>query len=327
MVNAYTTTAAGADNSIAQYYSKVFLERLVAGPIMLNYVKLIDMPLNSGKVAYFPRMVNSSTTVSAYKLAEGTVISTEAVDDAKVSATIEQFGNAKALFDLVQLAAISSIDEETVKEQADQAGNIVDERILQAAYGSSCGDSATAVPTGLGFSILPITSETVSAFQTYAGTGAHAVTAAALRKWVKKLKSLNVKPNDDGFYSFICHSDTAMQLQADSTWQSAYVYTDPDNLRKGVAGTYGGAKIQVDNNVFTSANGSASSVIYYSLLLGRGALGGLRLDGGIKTYVKTSGPQDTSNPINQFATFGWKVNFVAKILNVSSGLICPSCDA
>jgi N4-gp56 family major capsid protein len=103
--------------------------------------------------------------------------------------------------------------------------------------------------------------------------------------------------------------------------------TDPENLRKGVAGTYGGAKIVIDNNITTSANGSAGATIYYSLLMGRGALGATELDGGIHTYAKKSGESDTSNPINQFVTFGYKANFVSKILNLSCGLVILTADA
>ena len=119
----------------------------------------------------------------------------------------------------------------------------------------------------------------------------------------------------------------SVYLWHDSAWQAAYQYTDAENIRKGVAGTYSGAKIQIDNNIYTSANGSLGAVVYYSLLLGKGALGVTELDGGVKTYMKKSGDQDTSNPINQFVTFGWKANMVPKILNANCGLILYTCDA
>jgi len=230
MANAYTAT--GDLNTIPQYYDKLFLERLVVAPVMMRYALKKPVPLHSGKNVLFPRMDNSSTEVSAYKLTEGTVISTEKVGDAQISAVIEQFGNSKAIWDLTELVALSDLVEETVLEQADQAANIIDKRILQEAYGTS------SVPTALGFSIEPVTSETASAFQTYASNAEHGATTAAIRKYVKKLQSRNVKPMDDGFYKYICNTDTASALQADSTWQAAYQNTDPENMRRGVIGTY-----------------------------------------------------------------------------------------
>jgi N4-gp56 family major capsid protein len=326
MANAYTVTGDVA-GFIPNYYSKLFLERLTPEPILMQYCTKKPLPGNNGKTAYFPRMVVSSTTVSAYKLAEGTVKDTEKIDDAQVSAIVEMFGNAKALWDLTEMTAINGTVEETVKEIADQAKNIIDRRIIEEAYGTS------ATPWGGGFSgysfDTALATEALAMSAAFGGLNktTYAMTAATVRAAVQKLRGRNVSPLDDGFFALIVHSDTAMKLQADSAWQSAYQYTDPENIRKGVAGTYAGAKVQIDNNIYTSANGSLGATVYYSLLLGRGALGVTELDGGVKTYVKKSGDSDTSNPINQFVTFGWKAFFVPKILNKQCGLVVYTCDA
>jgi N4-gp56 family major capsid protein len=171
----------------------------------------------------------------------------------------------------------------------------------------------------------PATDAKISAWGTYLGTVEYRMTAATLRYAAKQLKRRNVAPLEDGFYALICHSDTAMQLQADSTWQAAYQYTDPENMRNGVAGTYAGVKVQIDNNIVTSAYGSASATIYHSLLLGRGAMGVTELDGGVKTYTTNSGA-DKADPIDQFITFGWKANMVPVRLNASCGAIIMTCD-
>lgn len=326
MANAYTATG-DVTGLLPNFYNKTFLERLQPGPIMMDYCAKKPLPTNNGKVMYFPRMVVSSTTVSAYKLTEGTIISTEKIDEAQISATIEQFGNAKALTDLTKLTAINSTVEETVREIGDQAKNILDKRIIHEAYGTS------SVPWGGGFSVTAWNTAgdvdlgaSTSAYFTYVGTAEFKMKAETLRYLAKKMKAKNVRPFDDGFYVLVCHSDTAMQLQADSEWQSAYQYTDPENMRKGVAGAYGGIKVQVDNNIFTSAMGSASGVLYFSVLLGQGALGASMLDGGVKTYMVDEGASKF-DPIDQFVSFGWKANFVPRILNVSCGNIVVTADA
>lgn len=328
MANAYTATADVA-GFLPNYYSKVFLDRLQPGPIVAKYCLKKPLPANNGKVAYFPRMVVSSTTVSAYKLTEGTVLSTEKIDDAQVSATIEQFGNSKAIWDLTEMTAINGTVEETVRELADQALNILDKRIIQEAMGTSL-----ATPYQGGFSCLvlntasgaqPATDAKISAWGTYLGTTEYGMTTKTIRYAVKVLKRRNVEPLEDGFYALICHSDTAVALQADTTWQAAYQYTDPENMRKGVTGTYGGVKVQIDNNIVTSAYGSNSATIYHSLLLGRGAMGVTELDGGVKTYTVGKGA-DKFDTIDQFVTFGWKANMVPVRLNTSCGAIIMTCD-
>lgn len=323
MSNNYTATS--DLNTLPKYYDKVFLERLLPIPVMRDAALKKPLPAGSGTVAYFPRMTNSSTTVSAYKVTQGTVISTEKIQDVQVSATIETFANAKAIWDLTELTAINSEVEETVKEIGQQAGNIIDKRIMETAYGTS------AAAWGGGFSVqfanLNSGSDwtNVSAAGGYIGTS-RTITTPMIRQWVKIMRARNVLPGADGLYTLVVHSDTEVAIQADSTWQAAYQNTDPEQMRKGLFGIYGGVKMQRDNNIFTSANGSSGATLYYSILLGEGALGVTELDGGVKTYTKRSGDQDTSNPVNQFITFGWKIFFVPVMLNVSCGLICVTAD-
>lgn len=325
MANAYTATADLA--TLPQYYHKVFLERFVVNPVMMDYAMKKPLPTGNGKVVYFPRLSNSSTTVSAYKLTEGTVISTEKVQDAQLSATIEQFGNAKAVWDLTELTAINGTVEEAVREMAEQAGNVVDKRIIQTAIGGApAGPSALSSFINKGFSAtVGITAYTE--FSAAVATLSAGITGDKIRFAKKVLEGRNVPKYEDGYYVLVCHTDTANKLQEDSSWQEAWKYTDAENIRKGEAGRYAGVTIVTDNNIQTSANGSAGATVYYSILLGRGALGVTELDGGVNTYFKKSGEQDTSNPINQFITMGWKVNFVPKILNVSAGLLVASCDS
>lgn len=328
---AYTATADVA-GFIPTYYSKVFLERLQPGPKMLQFCSMKPLPLNSGKVAYFPRMVVDSTTVSAYKITEGTVITPDKIDDAQVSATIEQFARSAGITDLTEMTAINGTVEEAVRALGDQASNIIDKRIMEALYGvSSAGDVnaptfAAGALSGIAFNtVAGAEGGGMSAYGVYAGTTEFRTKSSTLRYAVGVLMDSNVKPFDDGFYAFICRSNTAMRLQADSEWQTAYQYTDPENMRKGVAGTYAGAKIVIDNNIATSANGSGGATLYYSLLLGKGCVGATELDGGVKSYF-VAGGASKSDPVNQLILIGWKANFVAKILNPKCGRIIITAD-
>jgi len=326
MANDYAVTTALA---IPQYYHKKFLERLTETPILYNLVDKKPVPENSGTVMYFPRLSNSSTTPSAYKGSEGTAVETEQVFDTRISATLETFRNAKAVWDIAKLTALNSFMDEVVSEQADQAANIIDKRILEAAYGCPI-DTSYNLSNLLGGGNVSTFSAIYLSGTTYNMPAVHStatITAAAIRSWVKKLRSRNVKPFDGEDYLLVVHSDTEMAIQADTTWQAAYQYTDPENMRKGIFGRYGGVKMATDNNILVSACGSAGATLYFSLLLGKGALAVSELNGGVKTYMKESNSGDTSNPVNEFVTFGWKIHFVPKVLNVSCGLICVTADA
>jgi N4-gp56 family major capsid protein len=325
----YTGTADIA-GGVPSFYNKKFLERFEAKLRMREFCQVTALPENNGTVAYWARMTTPSTMVSAARLqysagrepiTPGNIVSTQ------ISGTIEKYGWAIAIQDVTKLAAINSTVTEATDAMADQAGGIIDKRIIEEAYGSS----SNAVPTGIGFSAIQYSTTgsaeltAVSAYYTTANATDHTMTTKTIRNAVKTMQGRNAPTFDDGFYALVCHSNTASVLQADTTWQAAYQYTDPENMRKGVVGTYGGAKIKIDNNIKSSANGSGGATVYFSLLLGKGGLGITELDGGVKYYTVADGASKY-DPIDEFITIGWKALFVPVRLNLSGGLVLITCD-
>lgn len=332
MSNAYTTDM----STIPIHYNKRYLERLVPSIAMKELCMSKPLPANSGTTMYFPQMSASSTTVSAYKSTAGTVVSTEAAHDFRVSAVIEKYRNAKGIWDLSKLTGLSTYIDEVVDEQADQASQIIDKRILEEAYGTSAmpwggGFSCFAYDTTAGVNILA-TSQ-MSAIGTFFGMAGRTfkATTATIRAAAGELRGRNVKPFEDGYYRMAVHTDTEMALMADTTWAASPNYLDKDEISKGIFKAYGGVKFVRDNNVYTSACGTSAAAYtqataYCSVLVGKGALAISELNGGVKTYLKEPGTQDTSNPVDEFVTFGWKVMFVPKRLNVQCGLIVLTQD-
>jgi N4-gp56 family major capsid protein len=325
----YTGTADIA-GGVPSFYNKRFLERFEPKLIMRQFCTVTALPANNGTVAYWARMTSPSTMVSAAKLEYsagrepatlGNIVSTQ------ISGTIEKYGWPVAINDVTQLAAINSTVTEATDALAAQAATIIDKRTIEEAYGSS----SNAVPASVGFSAVQYSvtgnaeQGTTSAYNTTADATANPMQTKTIRHAVKLMLNRNAPKYDDGLYALVCHSNTAMGLQADSTWQAAYQYTDPENMRKGVAGTYGGAKIQIDNNIKSSANGSGGATVYFSLLLAPGGLGITELNGGV-SYYTTSGGATKSDPLNEFITIGWKALFVPVRLNLSGGLVLITCD-
>lgn len=69
----------------------------------------------------------------------------------------------------------------------------------------------------------------------------------------------------------------------------------------------------------SNSGGTASTMAYGTAIFGQGYYGVTELDGGIKTFI-TDGASK-ADPLNQTTTYGWKSNFVAKVLNTSAGAI------
>jgi N4-gp56 family major capsid protein len=344
------TVISATEYFLPKYYDKIFLETLNPVPKAAEYCLQKPLPKHMGNVAYFPRMTASDSTPDSYDIAtDGTIITPEIVVDEQVSATIVQFGNAKGISDMTEMTAIDTTTEETVKNLAIQAGNLLDKQVLTAAYSSSAKGVYLATATSVSASVsvgtshggFPVmfanadfagsasTSQATDLSATVAGMISalnscggvdSAMSAAVLRRAIGKLKAKNVLPLEKGYYAFLCHTDIAMSLLADSSITDLYKYTDPENLKKGIVGMYANALIVEDNNILIAPTaGVTSGSVYFNVLLGRGAMGVTKLDGGVKTYVEKGG--GVYDPIHQQNTFGWKAQQAVAKLNTSAGLV------
>lgn len=328
MASDYTGTAdlAGA---VPSFYNKKFLERLVQKgmPAMDQAVKT-KLPEGNGYIAYWSRQTNNTTVLSALRIqfsAGREPIGTENVVASQISATVEKFGYSIGIQDVTKLAAINDTVTETVMNNADQAANVMDKRVLEEALGTS------ATATGAGFSMFfwntvgsaDLGSSTSAGF-TYAGTVEYALAASTIRAAVAKLRTRNVPTFDDGYYHFLVHPNSELKLLADTTYGNAYIYTNPQGIREGDGKPYAGALVIRDNNIKTSANGSNGNTLYYNVMLGKGALGATELIPGVKSY--TVAGADKYDPIDEVLAVGWKAAFATARLNVSSGLVIITAD-
>lgn len=346
-----TTATTTGSYYLTQYYIKTFLEELVPVPKVARYAYRKPHAKNAGTVAYFPRMLAESTSVGDLAITEGTAVTPTVVSAGQVAVTLDQFGKADAISDLLEMTAIDTTSEQIVKNLAVQANNVLDKYALTAAYtststaklalyrDSNIGQAVSVGQSWGGFQMFFVDSSLLASngqLSTYAaeivtamgsaGNTGNVMTATALRTNIARLKAKNAQPipEAEGCFALLCHTNTAMKLLADSAIGDLYKYTDPENLKKGIVGRYAGCLIIEDNNILVTAAGSSSANLYFSVLLSKNALGVTDLDGHVNTYVYSEG--NTSNPLNQYSTFGWKAQMGAGILNTAGGLIICSND-
>ena len=60
--------------------------------------------------------------------------------------------------------------------------------------------------------------------------------------------------------------------------------------------------------------------LYFNFFFGQGAYGVTDFDGGIRTFIKTPGPNTTSDPLSLISTVGYRIIYTAKVLNNSACL-------
>lgn len=313
-------TSGSISNLIMSYYDRLLLERLTANLVMYQFAEKKPLPKNSGLTITWNRYTNMS---AASALTEGTVPAQTVTSTTKVSATIEQYGAYAQPSDLLQMTAIDNQIESLVDLFAYQSALTIDTRVRNALLGTS------SVPSG---SKLPLQYWHSGTSSGYVGTLSSILPAMAmdtnnLREAAFNLRRLNVRPYEDGCYVAVAHPNTIKDIEADTNWQTWNHYIAKETMWKGEVGKIYGIRIVESTNMYSTTSGAgASTTAMFTPVFGKGCYAVTELDGGVKTFVKTPGANDTSNPIDQYSTVGWKVNFAVQVLNTSAGRILVTAD-
>ncbi len=173
------------------------------------------------------------------------------------------------------------------------------------------------------------------------GSAATLLTPSVFR-WAKlKLKVKMAQPFPNGHYKAIFHPDMIEQLRGSSAYIDLHKYTET-GARVFDQGTMVGGKGPAPENglegylegfdIYSSTEAPMCAVTnaamsshgagryYFNFFFGQGAYGVTDFNGGVQTFVKTPGPQDTSQPLNLFSTVGYKAIATHQILNPSACL-------
>ena len=291
------TTTTQLSEEMATFYDKVFLER---AELSLQHDVLATrktVPANSGKVVYFTRQTPFDPATTA--LTEGVNPDAEGFSATNVSATLAEYGKPSKVSSLFSLTAIDAGLKEKVETMGQNAGETIDTLLRNELY------SGATVQLAGGKSALTAIAATDT------------MSVVELRKAVKTLKRNKAIKWEDGLYRGVLSVQGTYDLQGDSNqgnFVSANQYGSADMIKKGLVGKLAGVNIFESNN----EKSESSTVTVYSYFIGgKECLGMVDIAGkGRKIYYKKPGSNDTSNPLDMYATLGWKIPaFAAKTLN------------
>jgi N4-gp56 family major capsid protein len=290
------TTTTGLSNVMNLFYDRVFLDR---AKLMLSHdfgAQRKTIPGNMGVTVKWNRFTPLAVATTA--LTEGSTVSA-AVDmsTTQVSATVATFGNWTAVSDLFDLTSLDL----NLKEHVE-------------VHGQNCGES---LDTLIRNELTNGTAQLVTATTLTAIAATDVLSGAAIRKAVRILKLAKAQRFDNGYYRGIIQPNASYDLFGNTEWlNSISIYTDPTQLKAGIVGKLHGVEFVETNNGFTV---SSTVTVYDTFVFGKNAYGTVSLDNqpGNRIYIKTPGPQDTSNPLDIYSTVGWKAFFAVKVLNSS----------
>lgn len=255
------------------------------------------IPGGNGKTIEF-RKFNALPHVPAdMELVEGITPNGQNYGVTAITATVKQYGGYITTTDMLNLTAYDNNMQEIMKLLASQAGLVSDtitRDIIQAGTNVMYAGGKTA-RTGTG-----------------GLTSADVLTIEDIKKAVRWLRRNNAE-TINGDYVAIVHPDVVYDLMKDSEWVDANQYAGSDRIFEGEIGKMYGVRFV--ENTQAKIWKPASLPIYGTLVLAANAFGVTSINGsGIETIVKQLGSGGSSDPLNQRATAGWKLQKTAVIL-------------
>ena len=308
-----TSTTGGLSNIMNIFYDRVFLDR---AKLMLSHdfgAQRKTIPGNMGVSVKWNRFTPLAVATTA--LTEGST-NPSAVDmtTTVVSTTMSTYGNYTPVSDLFNLTSLDVNLKEHVEVHGQNCGETLDTLIRNELGGTTSvtpGGATTTFAVGGATTIGGIASTNV-------------MDGASIRKAVRTLKTNRAQRFDNGFFRGIIDVNQSYDLFGNTEWlNSISIYTDPTQLKAGIVGKLHGVEFVETNNglVFSNAGTSTSNAtnIYSCYVFGKNAYGTVSLENqpGNRIYIKTPGPQDTSNPLDIYSTVGWKAFFAVKVLNAA----------
>ena len=324
------STTSAVQYLLSTYYDKNLLEQLKQQVQLYPLGQVKPLPKNAGAVVKWSRY---SLMGEVDELTEGTAPTAQALSAVNVTATLTQLGGYTVTTDLVEMTAIDNQVLSALQQLSYQAALSIDRYALRTILGITGADNSSTdvfIPeastqvtrNGLLMKYFG-TATTISAIGT-----ANTMDIAEVEDAVAYLKTLNAPPMADGKYVAVAHPKLIQQIRTDATavvsWSDWQRNTagGQEKMYNGEVGDIAGVRfVESTHTFFHSSGAGAGASAHYMPIIGRAAFGVVDFDGGIKTYVKTPNENDSSNPLNQWSTVGWKWTGACRVLNPSGGLI------
>ena len=290
--NVTTQTGEGQDLSAEMkvFYDKALIKCAEPELIHDQFGQKRPIPKNGGKTIEFRKFSSLPKALTA--LTEGVTPDGSKYNVSKIEATIAQYGAYIAVSDMLLLTAFDNNMKEIVQLLGSQAGRTSDTITREVLVGG----------TNVIFANDKSARENI-------GTG-DILTVGEIKKGVRFLKAANA-PKINGYYVALVHPDAVYDLWNDEEWIEASKYAGSEQIFKGEIGKMYGVRF-VESTEAKIWDGN----VYATLMLGANAFGITSINGGgIETIAKQLGSGGTEDPLNQRATFGWKLNKTAAILS------------
>lgn len=307
---------ANTDRSIitrenTEFYDRTLLYRAVAYFAHTKFGQVRDIPRNGGtNTIKFRRYGNLSAATTA--LSEGITPAGSQLSITDVSATVAQYGDYITITDVIDYESKDPVLVEAAEILGDQMGDTIDQLTRDVLAAGTVvtyvGDTSRA---GITTTDLITATEVRKAVRTLKNAKARRIT-----RMINSSTGVATEPVSAAYIGMV-HPDTTYDLQDETGWVPVEKYASTMKVMENEVGKLNDVRFVESTNakVFSGAGAGAIDV-YATIILGMDAYGITRISGeAVKNIIKPLGSAGSADPLDQRATSGWKITFVAKILN------------
>jgi N4-gp56 family major capsid protein len=300
---ATSTTSTNAAN-LHLYYEKKLLSVLEPRLVLMPLGKKQRLPKGNGKQVKWLRY--SAIAGSTSPLTEGTPPSEISFSTSNVTADIVQYGQYAKVSDLLSDTAIDPVLE-NLSERFGIAASKTIEELIVSELANNCAN------------------QNVADRNTFADIlAADVLTHKELIEAMISQKAAFIGPHESGDYVVVLHPRAEYDLLSDAqagSWLDINKYTDKRPLMNGEIGRMYGMRFLVSDKMLTSLGTGAGGIdVCQSFVIGEEAFGVVELNGdAMKMFIKRHGSAGANDPLDQFATVGYKIHgFASKYLDAGS---------
>jgi len=300
---ATSTTLTNAAN-LHLYYEKKLLSTLEPRLVLMPLGKKQRLPKGNGKQVKWLRY--SAIAGSTSPLTEGTPPAEISFSASNVTANVIQYGQFAKVSDLLSDTAIDPVLE-NLSERFGIAASKTIEELIVSELANNCAN------------------QNVNNRANFAAIQAgDLISHKELIESMIRQKADFIGPHESGQYVVVLHPRAEYDLMVDSqagSWLDIQKGVDNKPLLNGEVARMYGMKFLVSDKMLTSVGTGAGGIdVVQSFVIGEEAFGVVELNGdAMKMFIKRHGSAGANDPLDQFATVGYKIHgFAVKYLDAGS---------
>lgn len=292
------TTTTQVDPGVQVFYDRVLLKR--SQPFLIHEMaaQTRNMSKKSGDQIKFRRY--ASLAPATTPLSEGVTPPGQQGAKTDLTARVKQYGDFLHVSDWVDLTNQDSTLTEFAEILGEQMGKTRD---------ALCRDILAACASAIDVSGALSSTVLDNAIKTLVNNDAQFVTSL-----MKAGSGQGTVPVSPAFWA-MSHSELLDDWRGIAGWIPVRKYAKPDDAQDAEWGAYEQLRVMLSSQGYKDSD---LTYPYKVPIVGKNAYGVTEIEGGsAKNIVKPFGSGGTTDPLNQRATSGWKMTYVARILNDS----------